>query len=104
MAAAQLPARRLALLGQRDFRRFWTAQSVSYLGDQVTLIALPLAAVLAVHATTAQVGYLATAATLPMLLFGVHAGGWVDRCRRRRPVLVSADLARALLLASIPVA
>jgi MFS family permease len=104
MVAVQLPARRLALLGQRDFRRFWTAQSVSYLGDQVTLIALPLAAVLAVHATTAQVGYLATAATLPMLLFGVHAGGWVDRCRRRRPVLVSADLARVLLLASIPVA
>lgn len=104
MTAAQLLTRRIPLLGQRDFRRFLTAQSVSYLGDQVTLIALPLAAVLAVHATTAQIGYLATAATLPMLLFGVHAGGWVDRCRRRRPLLVSADLTRALLLASIPAA
>lgn len=68
------------------------------------MIALPLVAVLAVHATTAQIGYLATAATLPMLLFGVHAGSWVDRCRRRGRVLVSADLTRALLLASIPVA
>jgi MFS family permease len=104
MTAAQLISCRIPLLGQRDFRRFWTAQSVSYLGDQVTLIALPLAAVLAVHATTAQIGYLATAATLPMLLFGVHAGGWVDRCRRRRRLLISADLIRALLLASIPVA
>jgi len=35
---------------------------------------------------------------------GKRAGGWVDRCRRRGPVLVSADLARVLLLASIPVA
>jgi len=104
MAGVQLPARVLALLGQRDFRRFWAAQSVSYLGDQVTVIALPLVAVLAVHATTAQIGYLATAATVPMLLFGVHAGGWVDRCRRRGRVLVSADLTRVLLLASIPVA
>lgn len=104
MAATQLLTRRIALLDLRDFRRFWTAQSVSYLGDQVTLIALPLAAVLAVHASTAQIGYLATATTLPMLLFGVHAGGWVDRCRRRGRLLVSADLIRVLLLASIPVA
>jgi MFS family permease len=104
MAAIQLLTRRVSLLGQRDFRLFWTAQSVSFLGDQVTLIALPLVAVLAVHATTAQIGYLATAATLPMLLFGVHAGGWVDRWRRLGRVLVAADLARVLLLASIPVA
>lgn len=103
MAAIQLLTRRIALLGQRDFRRFWTAQSVSYLGDQVTLIALPLVAVLAVHATTAQIGYLATATMLPMLLFGVHAGGWVDRCRSRKRLLISADLTRVLLLASIPV-
>jgi hypothetical protein len=44
----------------------------------------------------AQIGYLATAATVPMLLFGVHAGGWVDRCRRRGRLLVSADLIRRL--------
>ena len=92
------------LLHQPSFRRFWTAQTISYLGDQVTLIALPLAAVLAVHATTAEVGYLATATMLPMLVLGVHAGDWVDRAARRRLVLVSADAARVLLLASIPVA
>ena len=86
------------------FRRFWSAQSISYLGDQVTLIALPLVAVLAVHATTAEVGYLATASMLPMFVLGIHACHWVDRARRRRLVLVSADLARVLLLASVPVA
>jgi hypothetical protein len=92
------------LLRQPSFRRFWTAQSISYLEDQVTLIALPLVAVPAVHATTAEVGHLATAAMLPMLVLGVHAGDWVDRAGRRRLVLVSADAARVLLLASIPVA
>ena len=92
------------LLRQPRFRRFWTAQSISYLGDQVTLIALPLVAVLAVHATTAEVGYLATAAMVPMLVLGIHACDWVDRAGRGRLVLVSADAARVLLLASIPAA
>ncbi len=91
-------------LRSRGFRRFWSAQTISYLGDQVTLLALPLAAVLALHATTAQVGYLAMAATLPTLVIGTHAGAWVDRFRRRRAILVSADLARAVLLLSVPVA
>jgi MFS family permease len=104
MIGARLVARVPELLRQPSFRRFWTAQSVSYLGDQVTLIALPLVAVLAVHATTAEIGYLATAAMLPMLVLGVHAGNWVDRVGRRRLVLVSADAARVFLLVSVPVA
>jgi hypothetical protein len=92
------------ILRRRAFRRFWSAQTVSYLGDQVTLIALPLVAVLALAATPAQVGLLATAATLPPLLIGVHAGAWIDRLEQPRPVLVGADVARALLLASVPIA
>jgi MFS family permease len=102
--APHLLARVPEPLRSRGFRRFWSAQTISYLGDQVTLLALPLAAVLALHATTAQVGYLAMVATLPPLVIGMHAGAWVDRFRRRRLILVSADLTRAVLLTSIPVA
>jgi MFS family permease len=103
MAAYLLQARVPELLRQRAFGRFWAAQTVSYLGDQVTVLALPLVAVLALDARTAEVGYLAAAATLPSLLLGIHAGDWIDRLGRRRLVLVSADVTRALLLASVPI-
>ncbi len=79
-------------------------QSVSLLGDQVTLIALPLVGVLVLDATPAEMGYLATAALLPNLLFSLHAGAWVDRRGRRRQTMIVADLGRAALLATIPVA
>jgi MFS family permease len=103
MVASLLRARVPELLRQRAFGRLWAAQTVSYLGDQVTVIALPFVAVLALHATTTEVGCLAAAATLPSLLLGVHAGDWVDRLGRHRLVLVSADMTRALLLASVPI-
>jgi MFS family permease len=102
MDSSQLGPRVPELLRHQAFRRYWTAQTVSYMGDQVTLIALPLVAVLALHASAAQVGFLATAATLAPLLIGLHAGDWVDRVSRPRPVLIFADVARALLLASVP--
>ena len=88
----------------RHFRRFFLGQSVSLVGDQVTLIALPLVGVLVLHAGAAQMGYLATAALVPNLLFSLHAGAWVDRRGRRRQVMLAADLGRAVLLFSIPVA
>jgi MFS family permease len=88
----------------RDFRRFWTGQTVSLFGDQVTLIALPLSAVLVLHAHAAQMGYLTAAALAPNLLFALHAGAWVDRRGRRRAVMIATDLGRAGLLATIPVA
>lgn len=61
------------------FRRFWIAQTVSLVGDQITLIALPLVAVLALDATPAQMGYLFAAELAPNLLLALHAGAWVDR-------------------------
>jgi MFS family permease len=88
----------------RSFRTFFLGQSVSLLGDQVTLIALPLVGVLVLDATPAQMGYLASAALLPNLLFSLHAGAWVDRRGRRRQTMIAADLGRAALLVSIPVA
>lgn len=87
-----------------NFRRFFVGQSVSLLGDQITLIALPLTAVLALHATAAQMGALTTAYLVPNLLFALHAGVWIDRWGRRRQTMLATDVGRALLTATIPVA
>lgn len=86
-----------------DFARLWFGQTVSQLGSQVTLVALPLLAISTLHASTFEVGLLAGCETLPFLLLGLPAGVWVDRWRRR-PVLVYTDVARGILLATIPVA
>jgi MFS family permease len=77
---------------------------VSLVGDQITLIALPLVGVITLDATAAQMGYLTTAALVPNLLFSLHAGAWVDRRGRRRRTMIAADLARAALLLTIPIA
>src|SRR4051794_4544657 len=74
------------------------------LGDQVTLIALPLTAVLALDATPAQMGALLTVELIPNLLFALHAGVWVDRRGRRRQVMLATDIGRGLLIATVPVA
>jgi MFS family permease len=92
------------LLHDLNFRRYWLAQTVSFLGDQVTAIALPLAAVLALDASAAQVGFLAAAGSMPNLLLALHAGAFVDRRGRRRETMVLTDLLRAALLISVPVA
>lgn len=86
------------------FRRFWAGQSVSLLGDQITLIALPLVAVLSLDASAAQMGYLVAAELAPNLLFSLHAGAWADRHARKRQTMIATDLGRALLLGSLPLA
>lgn len=91
------------ILGNRDFRLVFAAAAASKLGTQVSYIAIPLLAVTHLDAGAGQVGLLGTFSTLAFLLVGLPAGAWVDRVRRR-PVQVAADLARALLLGSIPVA
>jgi len=99
----RLAARLPALLHDRPFRRYWGAQTISQFGDQISGIALPLAAVLVLHSGPAEMGYLAALQWLPSLLFAVHAGAWVDRRGHRRATMIAADLGRALLLASVPV-
>jgi MFS family permease len=91
------------LIGQPGFRRLWFGQTVSAFGSQITTLALPLTAVLVLHASTFQVGLLTTAGFAPFLLMGLPAGVWVDRVRRK-PVMIAADVTRTLVLASIPVA
>jgi MFS family permease len=92
------------LLRDGVFRRYWSASTISMFGDQISGVALPLAAVLALHAGAAQMGYLTALEWLPSLLFGLPAGAWVDRRGRRRRTMIAADLGRAALFASIPVA
>ena len=93
----------MTLRRNRDFMRLWSAQTISQLGTQVTLLALPLTAVLALKATAFQVGLLGTFEFLPFILVGLPAGVWVDRMRRK-PILVIGDVGRAVALGSIPVA
>ena len=91
------------LRGHRDFRLLWGGETVSELGSQVSLLAIPLLAVRTLHATTFQVGLLTAASTAAFLIVGLPAGVWVDRMRRRW-VMMAADLGRVLALGSIPVA
>ena len=93
------------LLAQnREFRLFWAGQAVSLFGDQITLLALPLAAVLVLHANAKQMGYLSAAGWAPYLLFSLHAGAWLDRRGRRRRTMVAADIGRAIVLTTVPAA
>src|SRR5881227_4065182 len=72
-----------------EFRKLWFGQGVSVVGSSITLLALPLTAALTLAATPTQMGYLAAA--------------WADRLPHR-PVLILTDLARAAILATIPIA
>lgn len=90
------------LRSPRGFRLLFAADAISRTGSQVTLVALPLVAVLVLHASAQQVGLLVASGTLAFLVIALPAGVWVDRLRRR-PVMVAADLIRALALVSVPV-
>lgn len=92
-----------SLFASRDFRLLLVGQTTSQLGAQVSGVALPLLAVVSLHASAFDVGLLGAASTLAFALIGLPAGAWVDRVRRR-PLLVASDLVRAVLLLSIPVA
>ncbi|MBA3415192.1 MAG: MFS transporter [Chloroflexia bacterium] len=98
-AALPLPS----LWKNRSFVRLWVAKTVSGIGSSITATAIPLTAAFALDATPGQMAALVFAGQLPDLLFGLIAGVWVDRVRRR-PILIVTDLGRALLLAVIPAA
>jgi MFS family permease len=102
-ATQQAPEQSPLLRHHSDFRRLWLGQSVSMLGSEMTVFALPLVAVVTLHANPVEVGYLVAASRLPYLLFGLVVGVWVDN-RRKRRTMVLADLGRALLLGSVPLA
>lgn len=88
---------------RRDFRLLLLGQTTSQLGAQVSGVAIPLLAVVTLGASPLQLGLVTAAGTIAFALIGLPAGAWIDRWRRR-PVLVASDLARAVLLATIPLA
>lgn len=90
-------------LRRRDVRLLLLGQVTGQLGAQVSAVAIPLLAVLTLHATPFQAGLLAATGTLAFALIGLPAGAWVDRLPRR-PVLVAADLVRAGTLLAVPIA
>ncbi|MFF0413024.1 MFS transporter [Kitasatospora sp. NPDC004745] len=89
--------------GAGAFWRYWGASTVSELGDEVTRVALPLIAVVTLHATALQVGLLTGAAYLAWLLVGLPAGVLVHRLPLRG-TQVAMDLLRAAAVASVPLA
>lgn len=100
-------ARRLVpnagLWRDRDFLRLWTGESISEFGNQISALAIPLIAVLTLNASPLGVGVLAAIGQIPALLFGLLAGAWIDRFRKR-PLLIAANLGSAAALALIPAA
>src|SRR5262249_30051725 len=86
-----------------DFLLLWCAQGISAVGSRVTRTALPMAAILVIGASAIDLGVLSVALTLPGSILAWLAGGWIDR-HRRKPVLIAADLVRAVALVAIPAA
>lgn len=98
MAASARPG----LLRDRDFGRLFVATALGQFGDRVVFPVLPFIAIAALDADEFQVGLLAAMTSAGSFLVGLPAGAWVDRVRKR-PVMIVTDLARALVLATVPV-
>lgn len=86
-----------------DFLRLWAGHTVSLAGSLVSRFALPLVAIITLDATPGEVALIRMADLLPGVALGLVAGVWVDRLRRR-PLMIWADIGRAVLLAWIPLA
>jgi MFS family permease len=93
----------LSLWRDANFRLLWLGSTVSTLGSQVTVLAMPLTAVLVFNAGAAETGLLTAAGQAPLLFFNLPVGAWIDRLPRR-PVRVIANLASAATTVSVPVA
>lgn len=86
-----------------DFMKLWIGQTISEFGSRITRGGLPLVALLVLNATPDQMGILSAVSALPVLLFGLFAGVFVDRVRRR-PIMIACDLLRFAALLTIPFA
>ena len=95
--------RRLAgTLRDRNFRLFWIGESTSQIGSGISSVVLPLVGVSVLHAGTFAIALLTAAGWLPWLLFGLPAGAWVDRFRKRT-LMIICDLVSLILFASIAI-
>lgn len=87
----------------REFLKLWAGETISDFGDQITLLAIPLTAVIVLKASAFEMGLLAAVGAAPTALFSLPVGVWVDRLPRRR-ILIAANLGRAAALATVPLA
>lgn len=101
MATTSLKRQTGTLWRHSSFMLFWSGETVSQFGTQVTLLALPLTAVLTLHATATQLGLVRFSEALPYVLCTLVFGAWVDR-RRHKPILILANAARGILIAIVP--
>ena len=91
------------LLRDAIYRRLWTSILISSLGGQITMLALPLTAVVLLQATPTQMGWLVAIEILPFILLSLPSGVWLDRVRKL-PVYVAGEALLALVVASVPLA
>ncbi len=99
--AFQAPKLRGGLFRHHDFRQLFFGDTISQVGTQLSIVALPVLAVQVLHADEFEMGVLTTFEFLAFLVIGLPAGAWVDRWRKQR-VLIANDLIRAAALASLP--
>jgi MFS family permease len=93
-----------AALRTRDARLIFSSYAISALGSEVTVLAIPVAAAMLLGASALQMGLLTAAGTAPYVGFALLVGAWVDRLRRRRPLMIAADLLAATALVTVPIA
>ena len=98
-----MPPQSKSLWRHQDFLKLWSAQATSVFGSELASLAYPLTAIIVLQATTFQIGFLQASGTAAAALVGLFAGVIADRVRRK-PLLITADLGRALLAFSIPLA
>ncbi|MDP9794201.1 MFS family permease [Catenuloplanes nepalensis] len=94
---------RRSLWAVADYRNLWTSQTTSLFGTGITLLAMPLVALLLLDATPFEIGLLWAVEYLPILLIGLPAGVWVERLPLRA-VMIASDLVRAVALLAVPIA
>lgn len=86
-----------------EFGKLWAGYSIGRIGSQITILALPLTAIVALGAGATETGLLVAARMAPAAVAAPLIGVWVDRMRKL-PLLIAADIGSALVVGSIPVA
>jgi MFS family permease len=102
-ASNEGPSSEASIWRDGAFVRVFSASAISYFGSFITRMALPLAAIYVLGAGALEMSAIRSFELVGWLVVGLFAGAWVDRLRRR-PIMVWADVGRAALLGSIPVA
>lgn len=93
----------MSLWRNPDFAKLWTGFTIAVVGSQITVLALPLTAVLVLGARATETGLLVAAGMAPSLVLGLFVGAWVDRLPRR-PIMIASDIGSAFAIGSVPVA